>query len=1191
MKKNILYTFFVFFCFLGTILSNNDPELSPPLKKILKEEVILVEGFLSLTDFNKIYTDYVTDNLQGQFPRVKIDGSGLEFVPVDSIADGDGLFSFSNEGGVFAVNNATFNTGNTSILTAFSGGFGGDYSLYSGADFWVGALNDGLGFRFTNGAGNYGVIGLSDVFGEAELILERNGGSNHISQIYMPIGEVRLHATDVGNTNPIYLSLQGGNITIGDNTFGSTIYNLPYRSPAANGLASGVHLFGVNPDGTLAGAGGWFNIDSVGSEVTTGNGIINNAGTIELGNTLTGGGDGDLNRNTYINLNGNQYHIEDTTSSSEETVFYADDEQIIFGHNSAFTSGQHRVWWDKEGYNFITGRLLGGLASGLKGNHFGNISAGLNHGIDGDYNAVFGRSNSVTGNYNLIGGNQGVINGLSNIVAGNVIQIGNLTSNFNIVAGNNISSTGSGTFQGNIFTSVFRNVLNITGGSSNNMFSTNDAIIEGAVNRNMITASTYANVDTSALGARIRNSNNIIGSVRLGFPHDIDNSNYGLIIGQRLNIDNTELSLIVGNNIQNEANLVTILNGFSTSTVNTVAAPFTFDNTTDSRFIAGYLNGYDLYTKDDLTQGLHLDSNVLTANNYSFDIDQDTAGLVGNVLTLTADGQIKLQAGNIDTTTSFSLQNDQLVFGASDGSMDQMAGFEYNDKQLLFPQNNITIGTNAGNSLTGIETVAIGRDAANSYSATSPVTAVGTAAGRFSTGSANTYVGVNTGTGVTGNSNTFVGNAATHFTEAGIAEATAIGADARARTWGIAVGSESLNGGPASVSIGYRAGGVDGNRVAIGYETFYASTISNSIGIGSSVGREASGTENVGLGSFSLWRADAQNSFMLGNDAGRLSNLLNCVGIGHQSFNTSRDTNSIGIGAQSLTVSYTDNATGVGNNTLTRYTGKNGTALGYNAATELFSGNIALFDNTDIDYTNDYISNASIKQLITDEGLQHGDKVSLRWDALTGSAPAGFAENHYYDVINDSTFGAYQDLLSGNTGTYQFDAYATHYDNFVALGYEATPTKDNQVILGNDSIVEVKSRNYVFDVDQDTTSKTGYSLTKDTDGQIRLLPDGMTSMSAIAIDSVDTTLVAENTFVLYKTIAAAGNTVSLPEDVPYDGWVCHIIDGEGAASTKNITVDVDNAGETINGATTATINSDRQTYSIVGYVGIGYFIY
>ncbi len=96
---------------------------------------------------------------------------------------------------------------------------------------------------------------------------------------------------------------------------------------------------------------------------------------------------------------------------------------------------------------------------------------------------------------------------------------------------------------------------------------------------------------------------------------------------------------------------------------------------------------------------------------------------------------------------------------------------------------------------------------------------------------------------------------------------------------------------------------------------------------------------------------------------------------------------------------------------------------------------------------------------------------------------------------------------------------------------------------------------------------------------------------SIVLDSLNYILTTEYNFALYKNIKASGNTISLPTNIPYDGWKCTIIDGSGTASTRNITIDVDGGTETINGLTSVVINTDRQSYSIVGFIGEGYFIY
>lgn len=410
---------------------------------------------------------------------------------------------------------------------------------------------------------------------------------------------------------------------------------------------------------------------------------------------------------------------------------------------------------------------------------------------------------------------------------------------------------------------------------------------------------------------------------------------------------------------------------------------------------------------------------------------------------------------------------------------------------------------------------------------------------------------------ISSNDNTSVGNQSMQYTTSG-SDNTAMGSAAlNANTTGynnVSVGRQSMLFALTSynnVAIGRQAmqSALNiNNSVAIGYQSMSGPNLTGlyNVMIGAAAGGNlSSGAQNVGIGRrVMLTTTTANNNTAVGNDAmvtnttgfentvvGASALSQNSVGsantaIGRSALAANLASNNTAVGHQAMVTNTTgyENASlgkgSLGNNT----EGWQNTALGYNAMSANTTG----------------ITNVGIGRAALFANTTGSRNTAVGQQALTTSV----------DKSNNTAIG--NGALSG----------MTLYTNVTGIGYNTVGTKDNQVVLGNNVVVEVTTAgNYVS-----TGNGKGVSLNSpDGTAYLATIANGglLTGWgAATAATGTSTTALASTAFVQQEILAnsvvnsttSALSVATLNSTYPNVkvGYrvICHLITGAPAIYTK-----------------------------------------
>lgn len=357
-----------------------------------------------------------------------------------------------------------------------------------------------------------------------------------------------------------------------------------------------------------------------------------------------------------------------------------------------------------------------------------------------------------------------------------------------------------------------------------------------------------------------------------------------------------------------------------------------------------------------------------------------------------------------------------------------------------------TSGVSIGNALTGAN--ATGFQSIH----------IGAGSGENCTARDNITIGHNAGKELTSDSNVAIGYYA-HSTSTNISKSIAIGKEAglNSLTSGIFIGpgAGEENTGGSNLSIGIAAGGNQSgaNSIAIGSSALLNNTYNQAIGIGVSAGQNntgldatmigrSTGDNNTGdyvvsIGTYTGRNNSGNYTVLIGDNAGTTNISDNLVAIGRSSSGNNRHTNATFIGA------FSNEAPSKTEDIASRKT----------------------FDFGAIDIASDSIT-------VSAHGFGDVDDiVSLYW-TVASIAPTSLGMPIWsswktFKVIDSDTLqftsanGDVINIASPGTGTGHTlgSELITIFDNVSGIGFESTATKDNQIVLGNSDVVEVKMGN------------------------------------------------------------------------------------------------------------------------------------
>jgi hypothetical protein len=206
------------------------------------------------------------------------------------------------------------------------------------------------------------------------------------------------------------------------------------------------------------------------------------------------------------------------------------------------------------------------------------------------------------------------------------------------------------------------------------------------------------------------------------------------------------------------------------------------------------------------------------------------------------------------------------------------------------------------------------------------------------------------------------------------------------------------------------------------------------------------GTSKVFIGAGVARDAALSSSIVIGGFSGAYGDITDSVGVGTDALRSSFATGIVGIGDQA----------GWGQD------GTNLTFVGTNAGNAPIEGTPISFADTDI------TTGPPSTLTLTAHGYT-GTYVVGRINLVTGSYPVGISENTFYRFeitdVNTLTLDDAVNIISAPTSTLEFIPVVTT-DNSTAIGYNAQVTADNQIVLGDDNITELKVNTFRVDTDQ-----------------------------------------------------------------------------------------------------------------------------
>lgn len=442
---------------------------------------------------------------------------------------------------------------------------------------------------------------------------------------------------------------------------------------------------------------------------------------------------------------------------------------------------------------------------------------------------------------------------------------------------------------------------------------------------------------------------------------------------------------------------------------------------------------------------LDVDSNINTGGHF-FQLNNQVLSTNPNDLGISK-RNTKIGIGALDSVITDSYQNTAVGYYAL-----------HNDSNARF---NTAVGANSlENNVSGEFNVAIGADAMNDNISGGASVAIGVGSLAVSTANTrNVAIGHGSQGSSTANDNTSIGAFSMFSSTTGGSN--------------VAVGSFSLQNntsGGANIAIGresMRNNNTGSSNIAIGFGSLRDNVSgSTNIGIGgSALAANNNGGSNIAIGAASM----ANNS----SGSANVAIGQNALGVN----SSGRD--NIALGFYSLPSS----TTAIRNLSIGTYamryneSGSNNIVLGYNAATRneannenTIIGNNAFNTAFIADVPNQASTpstqvNTATNSIVFSGGhgfTPIGSQKELQITS-TGTVPAPFTNGQVFafSIVNDSTLnGSGADITTQGTGTLTFTPYDTSaisFNNTTVLGYDAQPTKSNQVQLGDTRIVEVRT--------------------------------------------------------------------------------------------------------------------------------------
>ena len=377
-------------------------------------------------------------------------------------------------------------------------------------------------------------------------------------------------------------------------------------------------------------------------------------------------------------------------------------------------------------------------------------------------------------------------------------------------------------------------------------------------------------------------------------------------------------------------------------------------------------------------------------------------------------------------------------------------------------------GTNANFKNAGIFSTAMGAN--SNYASTGDyATAVGVDANYLSTGESATAVGVNANRSNVGVTVTGVG-ANANSTSVGD-YVTGVGANANYQNKADAVTGVGVNANYQNKNTNATAVGVNANycnsglnATAMGVNSNLQNTGTNSTAIGLNANYQNTSDHVTGVGVNANYLSASANATAVGVNANYYNLGAGATGLGFNSNYHNLGSNVTSSGVSSNYENMGDNSTAIGFNTGSRNTGKNNTSIGFDAFT-LQSGyqNTALgassFKTAQITFKpikSSAVDVAGNKITIPSHGLGSSGSIVNLIASGTPPTPISAGSYYFYTIIDANTIAPIVPLTANTSGSFTLLG-TVQVSNSTAVGFNASPTKDNQIVLGDNNAVEIKT--------------------------------------------------------------------------------------------------------------------------------------
>ena len=255
-----------------------------------------------------------------------------------------------------------------------------------------------------------------------------------------------------------------------------------------------------------------------------------------------------------------------------------------------------------------------------------------------------------------------------------------------------------------------------------------------------------------------------------------------------------------------------------------------------------------------------------------------------------------------------------------------------------------------------------------------------------------------------------------------------------------------------------------GSATAVGVNANYANVGANATGMGTNANSSNTGANVSGFGSGANYQNKSDSATAVGINSNYQNTGVNATGVGSNANFHNTGANATSAGASANYENTGDNSTAVGFNSNFRNTGINNTAIGFTSLTSQTG-----YQNTALgaasfrasNVVSSSITSAAVdvpgnKITVPSHGFGSNGSIISLISSGTPPAPINSGNYYFYTIIDANTIGPIIPLTTNTTGTFKFTG-TSQINNSTAVGYNATPFKDNQIVLGDTNVVEIKS--------------------------------------------------------------------------------------------------------------------------------------